>query len=139
MTFEKRKCVRFPAKDNIFAALRQGFKKVGGVIDISIKGVGVSYLTETTEPDIDSPESQVDIFFGNSFHLFNIPCTVVYDVGGEMLDEGSWIKRFRCGLHFEKLSDMQIDLLNHIVTKHTVKTRLIKRYIWNHELQGSTR
>ena len=139
MTFEKRKCVRFLAKDNIFAALRHGFKKVGKIIDISAKGLGFSYLTDAAESDIESRESQVDIFFGDSFHLFNLPCTVVYcDVGGEMLDESSRIKMFRCGLHFGKLSDMQTDLLNYIVTKQTVKTRPITREIWNDELQSST-
>ena len=126
MESEKRKYVRFLAKDNIFAALRNGFKKVGKVNDISIKGVGFSYLSDIAETDVEGQESQVDIFFGNAFHLFNVPCTIVYDVESDMLDESSRIKMSRCGLHFGKLSDMQLDLLNYIIAKYTVKTRPIK-------------
>jgi len=126
MKFEMRKYVRFLAKDNIFAALRNGFKKVGKVNDISIKGVGFSYLSGATESDVEGQESQVDIFFGNAFHLFNVPCTVVYDVESDMLGESSRIKMSRCGLYFGKLSEMQLELLNYIIAKYTVKTRPIK-------------
>ena len=114
------------AKDNIFAALRNGFKKVGKVNDISIKGVGFSYLSELTETEVEGQESQVDIFFGNAFHLFNVPCTIVYDLESDILDVSFRIKMSKCGLHFGKLSEMQLDLLNYIIAKYTVKTRPIK-------------
>jgi hypothetical protein len=129
MKSEKRKYVRFLAKDNIFAALRNGFKKIGKVNNISIKGVSFSYLSETSEIDIEGQESQVDIFYGNAFHLFNLPCKIVYDLEGYLLDDTFQIKMSRCGLQFGKLSEMQLDLLNYIITKYTFRMRPIKEYM----------
>jgi len=51
MTIERRYYVRFLAKDNAFAALRDGFKKVGKINDVSINGLGFSYLSEIAEVD----------------------------------------------------------------------------------------
>ena len=119
MAMEQRKYVRFIAQDNAFAALRNGFKKVGKVNDISIKGLAFSYLKKTTEADSDLHYSQVDIFLsGNGFHIFNVPCRIVYDIP-DPTPEGLFVEMSRCGLHFQKLTESQSEQLNLFIKNHT--------------------
>jgi len=120
MAIEQRKYVRFIAQDNAFAALRIGFKKVGKVNDISIKGLAFSYLRKTTEADPDLHDSQVDIFLtGNGIHISNVPCRIVYDIPDSTPDEGLFVEMSRCGLHFQKLTESQSEQLNFLIKNHT--------------------
>jgi hypothetical protein len=122
MECEQRKYKRRLVKNNIFAALRGGFKKVGKIKDISIEGLGFSYLRQTGDTRSDDRDSQVDIFLPeNGFHLFNIPCRIVYEKTDVDSVEGFPVEMSRCGLYFGKLSEIQLDLLDFIITKHTVK------------------
>jgi len=120
MAMEQRKYVRFLTQDNAFAALRIGFKKVGKVNDISIKGLAFSYLRKTTKADSDLDYSQVDIFLsGNGFHISNMPCRIVYDIPDPTPDEGLFVEMSRCGLHFQKLTESQSEQLNLFIKNHT--------------------
>ena len=128
MTIEQRKYVRFLAKDNSFAALRNEFKKVGKIDNISINGLGFSFLSETTQVDSADHHTQVDIFSSeNEFHLFNVPCRIVYEVTDATPDESLLVKMSKCGLHFGELSKMQLDLLNFLIKNYTIKTRPTKK------------
>jgi hypothetical protein len=121
---EQRECKRLLVKDNVFAALRGGFKKVGKINDISLNGLGFSYLKKTGDVRPHEHDDSVDIFLPqNGFHLFNIPCRTVYEETGVAIVEGFPLKLSRCGLHFGKLSDMQLSLLDFIITKVTIKRR----------------
>jgi len=127
MEFEQRKYVRFLVKDDIFAALRGGFKKIGKVNDICIKGMAFSYLSEIGDTGFESYDSQVDIFYsGKGFHLFSVPCRIVYDIKDATPDKGFLVKMAKCGLHFGDLSKMQLDLLNFLIKKYTIKTQPAK-------------
>jgi hypothetical protein len=120
MTIEQRKYVRFLAQDNAFAALRIGFKKVGKVNDISIKGLAFSYLSKTNEADADRHASKVDIFLsGNGFHLSNVPCRIVYETPDYIPDEGLFVEMSRCGLHFGELNRSQLEQLEFFIKNHT--------------------
>jgi hypothetical protein len=122
--FEQRKCNRLLMKDNVFAAMRGGFKKVGKIDDISMKGLGFSYLKQKDDTHDGDHDYQVDIFLPqNGFHLFNIPCKAVYEKAGTSFVEGFPVKLSKCGLHFGELSDIQLNLLDFIITKFTVKRR----------------
>lgn len=128
--FEKRKCKRLLMKDNVFAALRDGFQKVGKIDDISLKGIGFSYLKQTSSISARDHDYQVDIFLPqNGLHLFNIPCRTVYEKSGVSIVEGFPVKLSRCGLHFGKLSEIQLNLLDFIIAKFTVKRRLKKKVL----------
>jgi hypothetical protein len=128
--FEHRKCKRFLVKDNVFAALRGGFNKVGKIDDISLKGLGFSYLKQTGDTRPHDHDYQVDIFFPqNGFHLFNLPCKTVYEKKGEAFVEGIPVKLARCGLHFGKLSDLQLNMLDFIISKFTVKNKPKKKIL----------
>jgi hypothetical protein len=122
--FEQRKYKRLLMKDNVFAAVRGGFRKVGKIDDISIQGLGFSYLKQTEDAQDNDPDCQVDIFLPqNGFHLFNIPCKNVYEKAGTSFVEGFPVKLAKCGLHFGKLSDIQLNLLDLIIKKFTVKRK----------------
>ncbi len=120
MDSERRKYVRFLAENNTFAALRSGFNKVGKINDVSLKGLGFSYLSEVAEDNSATLYSQVDIFIsGNGFHLSNVPCKVVYDISGSTPVEGILVQMFRCGLHFKELTESQSELLEFFIKNHT--------------------
>ena len=122
--FEKRKFKRHLMKDHVFAALRDGFRKVGKIEDISMKGLGFSYLKQTTDTRIRNHDHQVDIFIPqNGFHLFNIPCRTVYEEGDVYFVEGIPVKLSRCGLYFGNLNEIQLNLLDFIISRFTVKKR----------------
>ncbi len=121
MYIEQRKYVRFLPQDDTFAALRSGFKKVGKVNDISIKGLAFSYLSETVEKDPDPYSYQVDIFLSeNKFHLSNVPCKIVYDVPDSIYGKDYGIMMHRCGLLFKELTSLQSELLESFINKHTM-------------------
>jgi hypothetical protein len=103
-----------------FAALRSGFKRVGKIHDISIKGLGFSYLDHSQEGDPDTESSHVDIFLSdNQFHLNNIPCRVVYDLESSPSDTFGAIKMYKCGLRLEKITDDQSEQLDFFIKNYT--------------------
>ena len=121
MTIERRKYVRFLAKDNSFAALRNGFKKVGKIDDISINGLGFSFLSEITQVDSADHHTQADIFNSeNEFHLSNVPCRIVYETPDATLHEGFPVQRSRCGLQFGELTRSQLEQME-LFLKHYTK------------------
>ena len=75
---ERRKYVRFLPRKNSYAAVGSDYGKVGKLQDISIGGVAFTCITDKI---CDPKHSQVDIFVqGKEFHLFRLPCKIVYDV-----------------------------------------------------------
>lgn len=123
MTIDRRKNERFYVDLDIFAALRGGFKKVGKVHDIGIKGLGFSYLREVTQFDSIGHDTQVDIFMvKDRFHLFNLPCKIVYENTSVDPYADLYVNRFKCGLCFEDLSKTRLDLLNFLIKNYIIKT-----------------
>ncbi len=120
MTIERRKYVRFLAKDNSFAALRNGFKKVGKIDDISINGLGFSFLSEITQVDSTGHHSKVDIFISeNGFHLSNVPCMIVYETPDTTPDENFPVQMYRCGLQFGELTRSQLKQMELFIENYT--------------------
>ena len=123
MNVEQRKYIRFSVHENTFAALGSEFDKVGKVNDISIKGLTLSYLCESIKVALDRDFSQVDIFLsGNSFHLSNLHCKIVYDIQDTKSDMNNSIMKRRCGLQFCKLSQSQSELLELFIEKYATKS-----------------
>ena len=120
MGIEQRKYVRFVAQDKTFVALRSGFKKIGKVHDISVKGLGFSYLGHIQEDNSDEKFSNADLFLSNDrFHLTNVPCRVVYDIDCSPSDTIGMIKTNKCGLHFGKLMEDQSEQLEYFIKNYT--------------------
>ena len=122
MGAERRKYIRFFAKDNTFAALRNGFKKVGKISDISINGLAFSYLSETIKSYSDRHLSKVDIFSSeNNFHLSSVPCEIVYDIYEPNSGKYTGLILFRCGLNFKELTKSQSEKVKLFVEHHTIE------------------
>ena len=120
MTIERRKYVRFLAKNNSFAALRNGFKKVGKIDDISINGLGFSFLSEITQVDSADHHTRVDIFSGeNGFHLSNVPCRIVYETPDTTPDESFLVQMYRCGLQFGELTRSRLGQMELFIENYT--------------------
>lgn len=119
MNIEQRKYARFSVQANTFAAVRNGFEKVGKVNDISKHGAALSYLTENIKTGLDIDFSEVDIFLsGNKFYLHKVPCKIVYDIQDPKSIKYGIIKR-RCGLNFIKLTESQTELLEFFLKNYT--------------------
>jgi hypothetical protein len=116
---EKRKHPRFRTQDNCYAALSGNFTKVGKICDISTGGVAFRYLAQ----DIQEEEfSKVDIFLvDNGFHLFKIPCRVVYTVSDESFGKSFLTRMYRCGLQFLGLTKSQAGELNLFLKDYTTE------------------
>ncbi len=128
MTIERRKYVRFLAKENSFAALRDGFKKVGKIDDISINGLGFSFLGEITQVDSTDHHTQVDIFSSeDNFHLSNVPCRIAYEIPDTTPDESILVRKSRCGLQFGDFTRGQLEQLELFLKDYTTG-------IFNHAL-----
>ena len=123
MIIEGRKYVRFLVKDNSFAALRNGFKKVGKIDDISINGMGFSFLKHNTEVDTKDHYSQIDIFNSgkseSGLHLSNLPCRIVYEISDTSPEKGFCVQMSRCGLQFVDLAKDQLEQLELFLEKYT--------------------
>ena len=120
MDKEQRKYIRFSVHDNTFAALGSEFETVGKVNDISIKGLTLSYLSESIKTSSERDFSQVYIFLSRgSFHLPKVPCKIVYDIQDPKSIKNNSIMRCRCGLHFDKLSKSQSELLELFLENYT--------------------
>ena len=121
MDFEKRKYQRFCPQRNAFAALGRRYAKVGRIKDISLGGLAFDYISESST---DSDSSRIDIsLIGDVFHLYNIPCEVVYEIPHSVpLENYESIKISppkRCGIKFGALTDDDLAQLKFFLELHS--------------------
>ena len=122
MATEKRKYARVLPQGNAFAALGRRYTKVGRIKDISLGGLAFEYISDI---GTDRDSSQIDIFIiGDVFHLYNIPCKVVYDIPHpavlENLESIKISPTKRCGIRFGVMTEddlVQIKLFLEIHSK----------------------
>ena len=122
MRSERRKYTRFRAQDTAYAAVGAEFTHVGRLIDISIGGLSLEYLTDDNAKLMNPP---VDIFVSEAeFHLSKLPCKIIYnmrlDAPGKTQTSTNGLIRKRCGLEFKTLSkthkkQLEAFLRNHVV------------------------
>jgi hypothetical protein len=110
---EKRRHIRFLAKDNAFAALGYKFTRVGKIRNIGTGGLAFEYITDE---DSDGGAFKIDVFVsGHGFHLSKVPCGVVYDIPVGVSDISpifyhTLITR-QCGVQFGALTeDKRVEL-----------------------------
>ena len=115
-----------PSQGSAFVVFRPEFNKIGPINDISRGGLGFNYL-HPADNEVPAAETShiIDIITShNSFHLTNIPCTLVHDAEA---DKGQFtlmpdlVNRF-CGLKFDQLTEEQEKQINHFLEKHTAGT-----------------
>jgi len=128
LTFhEQRQYERLePPQNSAFVVFRPEFSKIGPINDISRGGLGFTYLCPA-DNEVPATETSyiIDIIAShNSFHLTNIPCTLVYDAEADN-DQSTFmpdlVKRL-CGLKFDPLTEVQEKQITLFLEKHTVGT-----------------
>jgi len=120
MEQDRREKERRQPKATTFVALRPEFVKLGKLTDISSSGLCFEYISKgDVEPGSD--ELEMDMFIsGNGYYLPNVPCRLVYDVKiNKEMTFMAGLEYRRCGLQFARLSDKQIDHLEHYLTNYT--------------------
>ncbi len=123
MTIEGRKYVRFPAKDNSFAAIRNGFQKVGKIDDISINGLSFSFLSKFTQANSTGQHTQIDLFNSeDEFHISNMYCRIVYEISDPKPYKGFDVRMSHCGLQYEDVTKSQLEQLELFMEKYTTGT-----------------
>ena len=122
MRSERRKYIRFQAQDTAYAAVGAEFAHVGRLIDISIGGLALEYLTDDDAQLMNPP---VDIFVREkNFHLAKLPCKIIYnmrlDTSGKTQTLANGLIRKRCGLEFKFLSESHKKQLEAFLRDHIV-------------------
>jgi len=109
-----------------FVVFRPDFRKIGPIRDISMGGLGCSYLCPVDEgsPVAESPQMVDILLSGNSFYISKIPCTMVHDVRENSGQESFMhnVVNRRCGLKFDQLTEEQEKQINFFLENHTVGT-----------------
>jgi hypothetical protein len=96
------------------------YSHVGRLIDISIGGLSLEYLTDDNTLLMNPP---VDIFVrGKNFHLSKLPCQIIYnmriDAPETTQTSANGLIRKRCGLEFESLSAIHKKQLESFLRNH---------------------
>jgi len=121
MDVERRKYTRFSVSNNTFSALGREFETIGKVIDISIKGLTLSYICESNKVVLDRGFSQIDIFLlGNTFYLSKVPCKIVHEIQDPKSMKENGIVIRQCGLQFGKLSKSQSEQLELFIENYAI-------------------
>ena len=113
-----------PLQNSAFVVFRPDFSKIGPINDISRGGLGFNYL-HPADSEVPAAETShiIDIIAShNSFHLTNIPCTLVHDAEADkdqLTLMPDLVNRF-CGLKFDELTEEQEKQINLFLENHTV-------------------
>ena len=121
---ERRQYERLePSQNSAFVVFRPEFNRIGPINDISRGGLGFKYL-HPVDNEVPAAETShiIDIIASNNtFHLSNIPCTLIYDTEADK-DQFTFmpdlVNRF-CGLKFDQLTEKQEKQINLFLEKHT--------------------
>ena len=122
MKLEKRNHVRYLPQFNAFAALGRKYSKVGKLKDISRSGLSFEYINGESTSDDDY---HIDIFLsGNLYHLYNVPCEVVYDIVVHVPHvDSKYVKILtmkRCGVQFVGLNEQDSLQIALFLKTHTI-------------------
>jgi PilZ domain len=120
MSIEQRRNVRYLAKNNTFAALRNDSIIIGKINDINTDGLAFSFLSETTQAHFAVHHTKVDIFDPkNGFHIHRVPCEIVYDIPDSSHNKGLFVRMSRCGLQFGEITESQFEQLEFFIKNYT--------------------
>ena len=122
MQTERRRHVRYIPQGNSFAALGEKYTKVGKIKDIGMGGLAFEYVVSQGN---HGAGSKVDVFLtDDTFHIHNLPCLIVYDVGVSESQADSppadMLTFRRCAVRFTACSDEHKSQVRSFIKKHTV-------------------
>jgi hypothetical protein len=109
----RKKDQRISLRENVFAALRPHFKKLGKVNDISLSGLSFDYISNGSSSE---GHLEVDLFGKDkTFYLGQIKCRVVSDSNINDHTPLSSLRISRLNLKFENLTDEQRSKLKQVI------------------------
>lgn len=122
MQTERRRHFRYTPQKNAFAALGENYAKVGKIKDIGMGGMAFEYVVSQEN---HGASSQVDVFLADdAFHIHNLPCLIVYDVGVSESQADSrpaeMLTIRRCAVRFTARSDEHKSQIRSFIKTHTV-------------------
>lgn len=120
---DKREFERFSPRGNAYAAYGRQYTKVGRIKDICLGGLAFEYISEMNS---DRDSSQIDIYMvGDVFHMYNIPCQVIYDIPNpfhpENVESIKVLPTKRCGIRFGTLAEDDVVQLKLFLKSHTIQ------------------
>jgi hypothetical protein len=105
---DRRRCRRFPVPGDVFLTFRPGFEKIGYVKDVSKTGISFEYMAFENADMVEEGNAgyvEVDIFSrAQNFHIYRIPCEIVYDMEHRASLFLHAAQTRRCGLKFLQVS-----------------------------------
>jgi hypothetical protein len=113
MIYENRRDRRYAINGDVFVGARPVYQIVGRLRDISQGGASFEYIAGINQ--VPSKTVEVNIFCGRVLRLARIPCRVVYETQVDQPSLGGTGKR-RCGLQFQRLTNLQRDLLHFVLS-----------------------
>jgi hypothetical protein len=127
MITEKRRYLRFQAKDDAYAIFGCTTSTVGKLKDISIGGLAFIHFEQIE--DVVQEFSKVTIFASDHRnYLPDLTCRLIYDF---TIDENNNIQNFqeafrkkRCGVQFTSTTETQIEKLKLFIDHHTRRLQL---------------
>lgn len=114
---DKREYDRYRVQSDVSVMLRNGSVEVGQLLDISVDGLALSYISGDKKIE---GWFQVYIYSRDQFFLINLPFRVISD---SLIDDSSLFRTIikkRCGGQFGELTDQQRSHLDHFIAHHTV-------------------
>ena len=116
-SYEQRQYERLDLPQSFaFVVFRPEFNKIGPINDISRGGLGFTYL-HPADNEVPAAETShiIDIIASsNSFHITDIPCSLVYDAEAD-IDQITLMPDLMnrlCGVKFESLTKEQKKQIN---------------------------
>jgi hypothetical protein len=107
MEAERRKSKRYPVPKNVYFVFDHNSNKMAVVKDISMGGLKFEYIPI---PSSEAEWKTIDIYASsrNRFHLFGIPCKIIYQIDSLIENQSFSGSRSRtAGLQFAKLTKNQ--------------------------------
>ena len=114
---DKREYERYPVQGDVSVMLRNGSVEVGQLLNISVDGLALSYISGDKKID---GWFRIYIYSRDQFFLMNMPFRVISD---SQIDDPSLfntIIKKRCGGQFGELTDQQRSHLDHFIAQHTI-------------------
>ena len=115
MEVERRKFKRYPVPENVFFVFDHNSSEMAVIKDISSDGLKFEYIPM---PLSETEWKTIDIYASsrNRFHLFGIPCKIIYESDSLTENQSFSGSRSRiAGLQFAKLTKKQKEKLESLL------------------------
>ncbi|MEW6079031.1 MAG: sensor domain-containing diguanylate cyclase [Thermodesulfobacteriota bacterium] len=115
---DRRKKTRISVENGTAALLTYDQVKIGKIIDISLGGIGFSYIGDT-DGDLTGKTCRIDMLIHSyNFYFEKIPCNIISDfvIQNNFSLDAKPLKR--CDIQFQELNRSQKAQLEYLITSH---------------------